>query len=296
MSEAQFGCTCSSKPEDHHDLAELLAYADGKGARTARWRTARLAQENAAALDLAACVVANAAVSWRTAGTPSVLEKWVLAVSGGQKLSSGDAEIFKVYVDHAFGLPDAPREAKHRRGWLAEFIFYLIAEEVGSTYGRTLVHAEGPEWHATKPGRDSLVIWRNNEELEFRLWESKHNVGSAPISSSVSEAASQLRDSALSYLAQATSIAAAPGAVNGDEDLKRIYGELPRLWATGSPKSGIGITVATLDSKVPARCFSRVAQSFPRLQSAAQIEGLISGIGNFEDFTDDVRDRVWTPL
>ncbi|MGE2833884.1 hypothetical protein [Mycobacterium sp. SMC-4] len=223
-------------------------------------------------------------------------EDWTLAVNGGQKLLSADAEVFRVYIDHGFGLPDAPREGKHRRGWLAEFIFYLIAEEVGSSYGRTLVHAEGPDWHATKPGRDSLIFWRNNQELEFRLWEVKHNVGSAPISSSVGEAASQLRDSALSYLAQATSIAAAPGAVGGDEELRRLYGELPRLWATGSPKSGIGITVATLDSKVPTKCFSRVAQLFPRLQSPAQIEGLVSGIGNFSDFADDVRDRVWTPL
>ncbi|WP_158167566.1 hypothetical protein [Mycolicibacterium smegmatis] len=296
MSQAQFGCTCSSKPKDHPDLAELLAYADGKGTRTARWRTARLAQGNADALDLAACVVANAAISWRTVGAPSMRESWTLAVNEGRKLSSADAEIFKVYIDHAFGLPEAPREGKHRRGWLAEFIFYLIAEEAGSVYGRTLVHAEGPDWHATKPGRDSLVFWRSNEGLEFRLWEVKHNVGSAPISTSVGEATTQLRDSALSYLAQATSIAAAPGAATGDEDLKRLYGELPRLWATGSPKSGIGITVATLDSKIPTRCFSRVAQSFPRLQSPAQIEGLISGIGNFSDFADDVRDRVWTTL
>lgn len=296
MGEAQRGCTCGAEPDDHLSLAELLTYADGKGTRTAQWRTARLAQDSAAALDLAACVVANGAIAWRTVGTPSVHENWMLAVNGGHKLPPDEAEIFKVYVDHAFGLPSAHREGRHRRGWLAEFIFYLIAEEVGSECGRTLVHADGPDWHATKPGRDSLVVWKRDDELEFRLWEIKHNVGGAPISSSVGEATTQLRDSALSYLAQATGIARAQGAELGDEGVKKFYGELTRMWATGSPKSGIGISVATLESKIPKKCFSRVAQSFPRLHSAAQIEGLISGIGDFGEFADDVRDRVWMPL
>lgn len=296
VTDAVFGCTCATRPDTHPDLAALLVYADGKGTRTATWHTARLAEVDTTALDLAACVVANEAVAWRTIGTPAVHISWAHAVNGALKLSSDDAELFRVYVEHAFGLPDAPREGRHRRGWLAEFVFYLIAEEVGSRYGRTLVHREGPDWHPTKPGRDSLIIWKRDEELEFRLWEIKHNVGSAPVSSSVSEATAQLRDSALSYLAQATSIAAAAGAPPGNEALQKIYGELTRLWASGSPRSGIGISVATTDSKVPQRCFSRVAPLFPKLQSSAQIEGLVSGIGNFAEFADNVRDRVWTPL
>lgn len=295
MTGVEFGCTCSTKSASHPNLTELLTYEDGKGTRSAKWHTARLSEIDATSLDLAACVVTNEAIAWRTVGTPAVHTGWTQAVNSLSKLTPDDAILFEVYVDHAFGLPSAPREGRHRRGWLAEFIFYLIAEEVGSRSGRSLVHTEGPDWHATKPGRDSLIIWKRDQELEFRLWEIKNNVGVSPVSSSVSEATIQLRDSALSYLAQATAIAAAAGAETGDNEVRKLYGELPRLWASGSPQSGIGISVATTNAKVPTRCFSRVATSFPKLKPI-QIEGLISGIGNFKEFADNVRDRAWTPL
>lgn len=290
-----FGCTCTTKPDIHLELAELFTYAEGSGTRTAEWQTARLAAVDTASLELAACAIANAAVAWRCVGTPAVHNSWVQAVTAGAKLSSEETELFRAYVEHAFGLPDAPRDGKHRRGWLAEFLFYLLAERVGSQAGRSLVRVEGPDWHPTKPGPDSLAIWKKNDELEFRLWEIKQNVGSGPVSNSVGEATAQLKESALKYLAQATSIARA-GSAALSEDVQRLYGELALLWVRGSRQSGIGISVTTTDSKVPKRCFSRVAKSFPKLLSASQIEGLVSGIGDFTEFADNVRDRVWMPL
>ena len=248
---------------------------------------------NVAALETSACIIADAAVASRSVGTPYVYEAWSRAVASRTPLDHEDAELVSTYINHAFGLPLEPRDERHRRGWLAEFIFWSLAERIGTTRDRTLVHVEGPDWHATKPGRDSLVLWeRSDGVIEFRLWESKQSVGSAPVSASVSDATVQLRDSALSYLAQATSIAAAAGAQYG-EKVREIYGELARLWAAGSPQSGIGISVATAESKVPVRCFSTVSKSFPRLTSPSQIEGLVAGIADYVVFADDVRDRVW---
>lgn len=290
------GCTCALAGGPHPALPDLLSYSPGRGTRTATWKTARLSATQASDLDTAACIVADLAVAARSVGTAYVYNSWSNAIATRTKLPPDDAELIGTYIDHAFGLPHKSRDERHRRGWLAEFLFSLLAERIGTRTDRNLLHVEGPDWHATKPGRDSLVIWeRSDGVVEFRLWESKQSVGSTPVSSSVTEATTQLRTSALSYLAQATSIAAAAGAQSGPK-VRAIYADLARLWAVGSPQAGIGISVTTTEAKIPGRCFSRVSRSFPRLSSPSQIEGLVAGVADFAVFADVVRDRVWTPL
>ncbi len=180
---------------------------------------------------------------------------------------------------------------------VAELILYAVAERVGANAERSLLHIEGPDWRATKPGRDSLTVWvRRDGTTEFRLCESKQHTGTAaPVSSSVSQASSQLKRQAMRYLAQATSVAAAAGEESGPA-VRELYADMPKLWITNSPRAGIGISVTTTDTQVPTRCFSRVYKAFPQLSQREQIEGLVAGVANFATFTDMVRDRVWMPL
>ncbi len=289
-------CTCHLRGGMHSALVDLLSFAP-QSSRTCAWSTAKLPATHVTATDVAACLVVDAALRWRLVSAPKILQSWADAVNGGYKLTGADLETVEAFVDDAFGLPLKPRNEEHRRGWLAEFLLYSLAERVGTTSKRRLLHVEGPDWHATKPGRDSITVWeRDDGTTEFRLWESKQHTGAgSPVSNSVSQATSQLKMHAMRYLAQATSVAAAAGAESGLA-VREMYADLPRLWVTHSPRGGIGISVTTADSQVPIRCFSRVHKSFPHLTQASQIEGLVAGIADFAAFTDVVRDRVWTPL
>jgi hypothetical protein len=259
---------------------------------------AELPASNAFELSIAACLVADAAVRWRCKGADSIYTLWRDAIGAGVSLVGAELEMVSPFLDHAFGLPSKPRDEVHRRGWLAEFLWFSLAGHVGTTASRSLVRIEGPDWHATKPGRDGLAIWRTTDgDLEFRLWEMKQYTGSRSngVGAAVGAATSQLKESALEYLAEATSIAAAAGAESGEE-VRQLYGNLVGLWVGGSPKAGVGISVATSEAQVPKSCFSRVQSAFPRLSSPGQIEGLIAAFADFPAFADDVRNRVWTPL
>lgn len=295
-SGAAAGCTCALRGGGHPDLVDLLTFSRGAGTRTATWKSAHLQRSDPANTDIAACIVASSAVDWRCVGARALFERWSDAINARAKLDPGDVLAFEAHIEHVFGTPSKARDAVHRRGWLAEFVFYMLAEKIGEAPGRSLLAVDGPDWHATKPGPDSLVLWRQSTgEVEFRLWELKHTVGGTPVSTAVTDATSQLKTNAMKYLAQLTSIAAR-GSRHLPNDVRAVYGDLVELWSSGSDASGIGISVTTDDVSVPTRCFSRVAKSFPALTSMSQVEGAVVGIADFAAFANTVRDRVWMPL
>jgi len=296
MTRQPGACTCHLSGAFHSTLESLLNFTPGSGGGSCGWTLAQLKPSERLAIDSAQCLIADFAVQWRFAGASQSYEKWKNATNERVKLIGNDRKVVTPFLDHAFGLPEKPRLDIHRRGWLAEFVWFLLAEHVGTSGGRVLRRIEGPDWHATKPGRDGLIIWETaSGTLEFRLWESKQYTGAGSISGSVSGATKQLKDHAPEYLAEATAIAAAAGQAS-DADVRQLCGELVSLWVNNSPKSGIGISVTTSHQNSPNTCFSRVHASFPGLSLSGQIEGLVSAIANYKDFTDEVRDRVWISL
>ena len=298
MSPQPGACTCHLSRAHHPPLESLLSFIPGAGGGTCKWTLAQLDPAELAKLDTAACLITDSAIQWRCKGAVLSYELWRDATNGLQKLGANDRDVVIPFIDHAFGLPEKPRLEIHRRGWIAEFIWYLLAEHVGVgvSAGRVLRHLEGPDWHATKPGRDGLAIWETGSgTLEFRLWESKQYGGTGSISASVSGATQQLKDNAREYLAQATSIAAAAGPAS-DADVRLLCGQLVSLWVANSLKAGIGISVMTSHQIPPSRAFSRVQASFPNLSHPGQLEGHISTIGNFPNFADSIRDRAWICL
>lgn len=296
MSRQPGACTCYLAGDSHPALESMLAFMPGSGGGACSWTLAQLKPTQVEELDSAACLIADFAVEWRCKGTTHTYEIWRDATNSGVKLIGVDREVVTPYLDQVFGLPEKPRLDIHRRGWLAELIWYLLAEHIGSPSGRVLRRIEGPDWHPTKPGGDGLVIWETSPgNLEFRLWESKQYTGAGTVSGSISDATKQIRNNALQYLAQATAIGAANGPVS-EADVRQLYGELVSLWIAKSPKAGIGISVTTSHANAPRRAFSRVQTTFPDLSLPGQLEGLISTVGNFQDFADDVRNRVWNAL
>jgi hypothetical protein len=137
-----------------------------------------------------------------------------------------------------------------------------------------------------------MVVWRQDNEVGFCLWEVKHYVGGGGISGTVKVAYDQLDRSSLEYLAKMTGIE----SVMGDDILAPLYHELVDLWVDEDPRCGAGVSVSTHHAKLPKKCFTTMSNYFPAFDKDWQLEGLVTGIGDFHEFCVDVRKRVWTAL
>lgn len=209
----------------------------------------------------------------------------------GQLLASREREKFVACVRSGFGVPEQPKAADHVQGHVAEWVWYLLAEETGND-GRTLRALEPPSPHPTSPGGDGLGIYAlDDETVVFRLWEIKKHVGSGSPSRAISVAYEQLKVHGTEYLAQY----AGPGTKQPGE-IGRVYGELVELWVDADPRAGVGVAVAVSEAAAPRRCFSRMHHRFPRLDQPGQLEGLVAGIGDFAVFADRVKGIVWSAL
>lgn len=198
------------------------------------------------------------------------------------------------FVKPVFGLPEAPPEPAHLCGWIAEFIWFRLAASLPSHSGRQVRHIEGPGFHATEPGGDGLVVWRDahHKALCFSLWEIKHYAGTRAVSPTIKDAYAQLDVRALEYLAKFTTIE----AIANDPDLAPLSAEMVDLWGDADERCGVGVAVATSEANVPLKCFTTMGKYFPQFDRKGQLEGLIAGVGAFVPFCDNVRDRVWIAL
>ena len=286
-------CSCRPSSNAHPGLEDLLEVTQGESTKCA-WRAASVPSSDASGLEIAACILADAAMRWRCRGAKPIYERWRDAVCSGSTLSTDERRSVAPFVKSVFGLPEAPPEPVHLRGWIAEFIWFRLAANLPSPSERQVRHIEGPSFHATEPGGDGLVVWSNadDEELRFSLWEIKHYAGSNAVSPTIKDAYDQLDTRALEYLAKFTSIE----AIANDPELAPLSAEMVDLWADGDGRCGVGVAVATSDSNVPRKCFTTMGNYFPRLDREGQLEGLITGVGAFAEFCKDVRDRVWTAL
>ncbi len=289
-------CSCwwgCCPPYYHPDLQDTLQVGRGGNTKCV-WRSASLPLADAGRLEIAACALADAAMRWRCRGARPVYERWCSSVNSGSKLSSGDRRTVAPFIKSVFGLPKDPPEPSHLRGWIAEFIWFRLAASLPSYGPRQVRHIEGPSFHATEPGGDGLVVWRDAHrgDLCFSLWEIKHYTGSRGLSPTIKNAYDQLDVRALEYLAKFTSIE----AIANDPELAPLSAEMVDLWADADDRCGVGVAVATSAARVPRRCFTTMGKHFPQFDGEGQLEGLIAGVGGFVDFCDDVRNRVWIAL
>ena len=277
----------------HPGLEDVLLVARG-GDTKCVWRSASLPATNSHELEIAACALADAAMRWRCRGARPVYERWRDAVWSGGNLSAGDRRTVTPFIGSVFGLPEAPPEPAHLRGWIAEFIWFRLAASLPSHGTREVQHIEGPSFHATEPGGDGLVVWRDDhhKELCFSLWEIKHYTGSRSVSPTIKDAYDQLDVRALEYLAKFTSIE----AIANDPELAPLSAEMVDLWGDADDRCSVGVAVATSAARVPRKCFTTMGKHFPQFDREGQLEGLIAGVGAFVDFCDAVRDRVWIAL
>jgi hypothetical protein len=220
---------------------------------------------------------------------------WRNAVLASQPLAGADRRKVVPFIKTVFGEPGAALPDEHVSGWIAEFLWYRLAQEMSSRPGGTLQDIHGPGFHATEPGGDGLTVWRREDSgvLTFCLWEIKNHVGTSTLSKTVGRAYAQLHERAEEYLAKLTGISAASG---DESDVAELYGDLVNLWVDGSDRAGAGVAVGTHSYLAPHRCFSTMHNHFPALQGEWQLEGLIAAVARFDQFAAMVKEQVWKAL
>jgi hypothetical protein len=199
------------------------------------------------------------------------------------------------FVEPSMGLPtdDTARSADHVQGAVAEYVWYLVARDRTDPH-RTVRHIERPSLLATEPGGDGLAIYRLNADasLIFRLWEVKKSSGTGSISRVVTRACTQLASRGKQYFAKYAS----QGDRFADDELVALFGDLGERWISWHASAGAGVAVATSEAATPSRAFSQMHRHLPHLGRGDQLEGLITGIGDFPTFSEQVRDFLWSGL
>jgi hypothetical protein len=255
-----------------------------------QWLRGQLSSPSASNQQTAVAFVADAAVKWQCRGAGQHYGSWSKAVAQNSQLSATESRRLAPFIKPAFGLPGDPVPADHLQGHVAEYVWYILAQE-NLPAGLTLRAIEGPSFSVTTPGGDGLAIYqRNDSVLVFRLWEIKKHESTAHISRTVSRAYKQLKEKAEFYLAQLTTL-----ADSYESEVAQLYAALSDLWLDRDERAGAGVAVSTSDRHLPRRCFGTMHMSFPDL-AVEQMAGLVVALGDFPAFARLVRDRIWSAL
>lgn len=227
---------------------------------------------------------------WQCRGAAQHYDAWRQAVANGTQLAADQSQKFAPFVRPAFGLPGRQLPADHLQGHVAEYVWYILAQE-NLPEDVTLRAIEGPSFSVTTPGGDGLAVYqRNDAVLVFRLWEIKKHDSAMHLSRTVARAYNQIDSNAEVYLAELTTLAG-----TYEPEIAQLYAALSDLWIDRDERAGAGVAVSTSDGHLPSRCFGTMHTTFPDL-SVDQLDGLVVALGDFPAFAGAVRDRVWSAL
>jgi hypothetical protein len=265
------------------DLLEVTVHKDP----THHWVEARLPAANRAS---AALLVATHIARERCGGAPQYFDAWLARHGGGPAHPPDLLECLVAMVaSESIGLPPDGGSDEHIEGFVAEHIWHLLTIENALTFG-VPVRVDGPDWSVTDSGGDGLAIYRSNETLVFRLWESKAHAAEGAVREVVNGACRQVDSNALRYLARFSTV----GQGLGDPELQQFYGRLLELWRAAAREAGGGISVATT-SDATADCFG----NYPNYWAFGhddQRQGLVVTIGDYAAFAKQVRQELWNGL
>jgi hypothetical protein len=274
-------------------LSDLLYVERGPGPQSpCRWLLGTLPEQPQQDVEAAGWLVAEHLLRARFARATHLFDLWREAATTDLSLSEADRNKILPFISTAFGLPAEPVSEEHVQGYVAEFVWFMLASELPGD-GRTIRRIEQPSFYVTGPGGDGLASYELEDgTLIFRLWEIKKHVASAHLSGTVTRACRQLSRNGANYLAQY--IAVAP---ESDPALAELYARFVDLWVDTAPQAGVGVAVGTSRSRAPRRrCFSGMQHNFPGLNQGDQLEGLVAAIADFPAFARRVREFVWSAL
>lgn len=226
----------------------------------------------------------------RCGGAPQYYDAWLGRWAGGAEHSGELLACLEAFVaSESIGTPDHPAVQVHLEGFVAEHLWYLLVVEDALNRGVPL-RVEGPDWSVTDSGGDGLAIYRDGDELSFRLWESKAHSGEGNVRDVVNGAARQINLKAFRYLARFSKI----GQSVEEVALKEFYGRLVDLWRDSDTKAGGGVSVATAAHEIQD-CFGGI-HHYWSFVNVDQRQGIVVVVPDFAEFARLVREQLWRGL
>lgn len=240
--------------------------------------------------EILAEILADSIIRLLCRGCPHHYQAWRQCMDSESSLSGASRSFISASIRRGLGLPEEHRSQNHLEGFIAEYLWYFLS--LGAVFCEEVVRIEPPGFAPTDPGGDGLVIHRVSAGyLMFRLWEIKKS-GSALVRDAVNVAYGQLDRKATEYLARYTAI----GQELDDVELAEFYGQLIDLWVDAMPGAAAGVSVATSLDCAFSECFTTFGERFPRFVDPVRLRGMLTAIGDFSAFAENVRNFVWRAL
>lgn len=271
-----------------HDYLPVTFHDGAAGASKCEWSShiaTNLTPEEGGAL---AWVLIDTVMQARFGPATVLYDMWRKHTTAGIKIPPPHDGIISSFIEPVFGLPTAPKSEHHLYGHVGEWLWHLLTKE------KSAVRIQpDPKGDVTDAGADGFTIYENAAgELRFRLWESKKNTGTAPLSTSLSRAYRQIANSGQRYIAKIVGTFT-PGSY--DKEIVEFMAELSLAWAQGDEFVGAGVTLATHQA-LPQKPFREMSTNLPLLDKPGQLRGLVTSIGCYEEFAKTVRRYAWTAL
>jgi len=237
----------------------------------------------------AASMIAESIVRRRIGVNPRVHDLWheQRSVAPAYSISDVDQELLVAGVLTNVGIPDDPAPDLHCNGLVAESVWAELVAAVDAGLGLPL-RVEGHDWSVTDSGGDGLTIYRIDDQLLYRLWESKHHLAQVDVRQTVNKACRQVQDRHLSYLSRFSLIAQ---QLTATPELARFYARLAELWVDNDPAVGVGISIGTDVTGNAVGCFGNVHTYFQFDRD--KLDGHLHVVGDFKALVDAVRDELW---
>jgi hypothetical protein len=194
------------------------------------------------------------------------------------------------FVEPVFGLPGAAKSETQLQGHVGEWLWHLLTKDNPAVRVQP-----DPKGDVTDAGGDAFTIYEPTAGvLRFRLWESKKNTGTGPLTASLNKAYQQLADRGQRYVAKIVGTFV-QGSVDTSDEMIAFIAEVPGAWVQGDELVGAGVTLATHQT-LPATPFANMASKLPLLNKPGQLRGLATSIDCYGELAKTVRRYAWTAL
>jgi hypothetical protein len=271
-------------------LTELFEVVSRSTKGGCRWQRFRCELTEPDRLVAGAWLVAAEIMGLRCNQATHLFRLWESAARNEPLPDGADLSVLVPFVEPSFGLPPEGIAVDHTQGYVAEVVWRMLAKEQDSP-NRTLVYLARPDPDVHGPGADGFAIYKRGDDFIYRLWEIKKREGSGAVSQTISKAYSQLVENAERYLAKLTATSDV-----SDGNLTTTFAELVPNWKSAHPSAGAGVAVAANAAALPNTAFSTMHKRFPALAPNDCLEGCLVGVGDFAEFSLDVRRLLWSGL
>lgn len=221
---------------------------------------------------------------------PHLFVAWCQRAGGGAAHTDTTKKVLSDYLltDFAPSAKEVAENSTRLRGAVVEHLWVAISTALVGGWGGP-VYVERDHFSVTDHGGDGLSLYEipdNNEELRFRLWESKRHASEKySVTNAITRAANQLDSDGGRYLARLSK----PMQLHDDPRVQTLAGQMGELWTNHDERSAVGVSVGrSTGQALPNRPFIGLQRKFDYLDGVRR-EGVIIEVDDLSALAEEVR-------